>query len=30
MIVASFALWPAAINRFDFFAGGDNVMMIDL
>lgn len=28
MIVASFALWPAAINRFDFFAGGDNVMMI--
>lgn len=28
MIVASFALWLAAINRFDFFAGGDNVMMI--
>lgn len=28
MIVASLALWLAAINRFDFFAGGDNVMMI--
>ena len=28
IIVASFALWLAAINRFDFFAGGDNVMMI--
>lgn len=27
-IVVSFALWLAAINRFDFFAGGDNVMMI--
>ena len=28
VIVASLALWLAAINRFDFFAGGDNVMMI--
>lgn len=28
MIVASFALWLAAINRFDFFAEGDNLMMI--
>ena len=28
VIVVSFALWLAAINRFDFFAGGDNVMMI--
>lgn len=28
VIVASFALWLAAINRFDFFAGGDNLVMI--
>ena len=28
IIVASLALWLAAINRFDFFAGGDNLMMI--
>ena len=28
VIVVSFALWLAAINRFDFFAGGDNLMMI--
>lgn len=28
VIVVSFALWLAAINRFDFFVGGDNVMMI--
>lgn len=28
VIVASLVLWLAAINRFDFFAGGDNLMMI--
>lgn len=28
VIVASLALWLAAINRFDFFAGADNLMMI--
>lgn len=28
IIVASLALWLATINRFDFFAGGDNLMMI--
>lgn len=28
MIVASCALWLAAINRFDFFAGGNNLIII--
>lgn len=28
IIVVSLALWLAAIKRFDFFAGGDNLMMI--